>query len=79
MEGHAQFIIATHSPILLAYPGAQLFNFDSPRIEEVAYEGTSHYKIYKQFFTDRAIFLNSEDSTPALENSELLAEKEVCH
>ena len=39
-EGHAQFIIATHSPILLAYPGAQIFNFDSSQIEEVAYEDT---------------------------------------
>ena len=36
--GHAQFIIATHSPILLAYPRAQIFSFDSPRIKEVEYE-----------------------------------------
>jgi predicted ATPase len=56
-EGHAQFIMATHSPILLAYPGAQIFSFDSPRIEEVEYEDTAHYKLYKQFFTDRTIFL----------------------
>ncbi len=52
-EGHAQFIIATHSPILLSYPGAQIFSFDSTHIKEVAYEQTTHYKIYKQFFTDR--------------------------
>jgi len=56
-DGHAQFIMATHSPILLAYPGAQIFNFDSPRIEEVEYEDTTHYKLYKQFFTDRTVFL----------------------
>ncbi len=56
-EGHAQFIMATHSPILLAYPGAQIFSFDSPCIEEVEYEDTAHYKLYKQFFTDRAVFL----------------------
>jgi predicted ATPase len=58
-EGHAQFIIATHSPILLAYPGAQLFSFDSKRIKEVTYEETTHYKIYKQFFTNRNIFIES--------------------
>jgi predicted ATPase len=58
-EGHAQFIIATHSPILLAYPGAQIFSFDSPRIEELAYEETTHYKLYKQFFADRAVFLEN--------------------
>ncbi|MFW6135651.1 MAG: AAA family ATPase [Chloroflexota bacterium] len=56
-EGQAQFIMATHSPILLAYPGAQLFSFDSERITEVTYEETSHYKIYRQFFTDRTAFL----------------------
>jgi predicted ATPase len=58
-EGHAQFIMATHSPILLAYPEAQLFSFDSPRIEEVEYEDTAHYKLFKQFFTDRTVFLES--------------------
>jgi predicted ATPase len=56
-DGYAQFIMATHSPILLAYPGAQIFSFDSPRIEEVEYEDTAHYKLYKQFFTDRTVFL----------------------
>jgi predicted ATPase len=58
-DGYAQFIMATHSPILLAYPGAQIFSFDSPRIEEVEYEDTAHYKLYKQFFTDRTVFLES--------------------
>jgi predicted ATPase len=56
-DGHAQFIMATHSPILLAYPEAQIFGFDSARIEEVEYEDTVHYKLYKQFFTDRTVFL----------------------
>jgi predicted ATPase len=55
--GHAQFIIATHSPILLAYPGAQIFSFDSSHIEEMNYEDTLHYRIYKQFFEDRSVFL----------------------
>ena len=42
----------------LAYPGAQIFSFDSTQIKEVAYEKTTHYKIYKQFFTDRNVFLD---------------------
>jgi predicted ATPase len=58
-DGYSQFIMATHSPILLAYPGAQLFSFDSSCIEEVEYEDTAHYKLYKQFFTDRTVFLES--------------------
>jgi len=57
--GHAQFIMATHSPILLAYPDAQIFSFDPPRIKEVNYEETTHYKLYKQFFTDRSVFLEA--------------------
>ena len=48
--GHAQFIIATHSPILLACPGAQIFSFDPPGIREVSYEDTTHFKVYQQFF-----------------------------
>jgi len=55
--GQAQFIITTHSPILLACPGAQIFGFDSPRIQEVDYENTAHYKLYKQFFADRAALM----------------------
>jgi len=59
--GHAQFIIATHSPILLALPGAQIFSFDSSRIKEVDYEETTHYRVYKQFFADRSVFLEGGD------------------
>ncbi|MDY7042486.1 MAG: AAA family ATPase [Chloroflexota bacterium] len=57
--GRAQFIMATHSPILLAYPGAQILSFGSSRIEEVDYEDTTHYKLYEQFFTDRSVFLET--------------------
>jgi predicted ATPase len=66
-RGHAQFIIATHSPILLAYPGAQIFNFDSTHIEEVAYEETTHYKIYKQFFDDRSTLIEDIIAAPSPE------------
>ena len=59
VQGRTQFIIATHSPILLAYPGAQIFSFDSPCIREIDYEDTTHYQIYKQFFADRTVFLRS--------------------
>jgi predicted ATPase len=58
-SGHAQFIIATHSPILLAHEGAQIFSFDAEHIQEVAYEDTDHYRIYKQFFTDPSAFLQA--------------------
>jgi predicted ATPase len=55
-EDRAQFIIATHSPILLGYPRAQIFCFEASHIREVAYEDTEHYQIYRQFFANRAAF-----------------------
>lgn len=58
-EGQAQFVIATHSPILLACPGAQIFSFGPSCIQEVRYEETEQYQIYKQFFTNRAAFLET--------------------
>jgi len=51
--GHAQFIVATHSPILLACPGAVIYSFDRVPIERVAYEETDHFKIYKTFLENR--------------------------
>jgi predicted ATPase len=47
--GVAQFIIATHSPILLAFPGATILSFDGDRLERVGYRETEHYRITKDF------------------------------
>ncbi len=48
--GDAQFIISTHSPILMSCRQAQIFSFDGPSIERVDFTDTSHYKVYRQFF-----------------------------
>jgi predicted ATPase len=48
-DGHAQFIIATHSPILLACPGACIYSFDSAPVGSVEYEQTMHYRLYRDF------------------------------
>lgn len=48
-EGKSQLIIATHSPILLAYPNADLFLLDENGITKVRYEETEHYQITKSF------------------------------
>ncbi|ATO49347.1 AAA family ATPase [Brevibacillus laterosporus] len=56
-EGSSQFIIATHSPILLGYPNATLFSFDGEAISEVEYENTDHYQITKYFLTNKDKFL----------------------
>jgi predicted ATPase len=52
-DGHAQFIIATHSPILLACPRATIYSFDHIPIIPIPYEQTDHYRIYKAFLADR--------------------------
>jgi predicted ATPase len=48
-SGQAQLLIASHSPILLAYPRATLLSLDGGPIHEVAYTATEHYKVTKQF------------------------------
>lgn len=55
--GQAQFIIATHSPILLGYPDAQILNFDEVPISEIEYEETNQYFIMKGFLNRREKFL----------------------
>ena len=77
--GQAQFIIATHSPILLSYPGAQILSFDLPYIQEVAYEDTTHYKIYKQFFADRNVSFDGRDADATSEHDLAPVGKEGCH
>jgi predicted ATPase len=53
----AQFIISTHSPVLLGYPGAQIFSFDDGRIREIAYEEAESVHIVRRFLNDREYFL----------------------
>ena len=50
--GIAQFIIATHSPILLACPTARILSFDEIPIKQIDYHDTNHYRVYKAFMKD---------------------------
>ena len=45
----AQFIIATHSPLLLAFPDAQIYSFDRIPVQAVAYEELDHVRITRDF------------------------------
>ena len=45
----SQFIIATHSPILMAFPGADILEFSQNGIDNVDYENTDHFKTTKNF------------------------------
>ena len=57
MEG-SQFIIATHSPILLGLPGAQILNFSDEGIQPIRYEDTESYQITKLFLERRRQMLD---------------------
>ncbi len=50
-SGNAQFIIATHSPILLSYPNAIVLNLDN-NLEEIDYKETEHFKLTKEFLNN---------------------------
>ncbi|QBP41970.1 AAA family ATPase [Paenisporosarcina antarctica] len=56
-EGNSQFIIATHSPILLGYPESKILNFDTTPVSEIEYEDTDHYQIMKGFLNRRDLYL----------------------
>lgn len=52
VEASSQFIIATHSPILLAYPNAKIIQFDRSGVSEVSYEDTEHYSVTRDFLNN---------------------------
>lgn len=57
VANEAQFIIATHSPLLLACPDAFIYSFDHAPIRHVPYEETDHYRIYRDFMENRDRYL----------------------
>jgi predicted ATPase len=66
-EGNVQAIIATHAPILMAYPGARILEFRRGRIREVHFEETEHFQVMRNFFADPRRYLegiiSGEDSS----------------
>lgn len=53
----SQFIIATHSPILMAYPGAHIWQLSSTGIKAAAYEETEHYQLTRRFLENPQRYL----------------------
>jgi predicted ATPase len=49
VQAGSQFIIATHSPIIMAYRQAMIYHFDPSGIREIAYTDTEHYRITRAF------------------------------
>lgn len=57
-RSHAQFIIATHSPILLAYPNATIYSCDSEILKPISYFDTEHYQVTKRFLDNPQHYLH---------------------
>lgn len=49
-RGDAQFVVATHSPLLMSLPGSRILSFDGDGIAPVAYRDTDSYRLHQQFF-----------------------------
>jgi predicted ATPase len=65
VQDSSQFVIATHSPILLSYPNAKIILFDGSGISELPYEETEHYFVTRDFLNSyprRLEQLLSDDS-----------------
>lgn len=63
----AQFVMVTHSPILLGLPDAQLLCFDDGPVHPVGYKQTQSYQTYEMFINHRESFLRylrDEDENP---------------
>lgn len=58
-DHNTQFVIATHSPLLLAYPDATIYSCDTSTLERIDYTDTSHYQITKQFLNNPGLYLRN--------------------
>ena len=58
-SGICQVIMATHAPILMAYPGATLLRLGKYGLEPVRVEQTDHYRVMREFCADPALFLDT--------------------
>jgi predicted ATPase len=52
VKKQSQFIIATHSPIMMSYPGARIYLLDENGYREVSFEETEHYKVTRDFLNN---------------------------
>jgi predicted ATPase len=68
----SQLIIATHSPILLAYPHARIYEFSDRGVRGIAYQDTEHYQVTKDFLNHHTRML---DLLLTAEEADLLAKE----
>jgi predicted ATPase len=59
VKAGAQFIIATHSPLLLAFPNARIYTFDESPIARIAWEDTEHVRLTRDFLANPERYLRN--------------------
>jgi len=57
--GEAQFIMATHSPLLMAYPGATVLHLTEHGILERPFQQTDHFRVLREFYRDPDAFMDA--------------------
>ena len=57
VQADAQFVISTHSPILMAYPDAWIYHLDEDGITRLSYEETEHYQVTRNFLSHYKMML----------------------
>ena len=69
VQARSQLIIATHSPILLGYPNAWIYQASRRGLERIEYEDTDHFQVTRNFLNRRemmlSILLGGEDEAPS--------------
>lgn len=60
-RGRKQYLIATHSPILLACPSASILSLDDGAVRSVEYRDSNHYRFYRDFLNDPARFFSAPE------------------
>jgi predicted ATPase len=58
VQDGAQFVISTHSPILMAYPDAWIYGLEEDGITRISYEETEHYQVTRDFLNNHEMMLN---------------------
>ncbi len=58
-QGWSQVLMATHSPMLMAYPGARLLQLSKYGLQPIALQQTDHFRLIQEFIADPSAFMDS--------------------
>lgn len=59
-SGRSQVIMATHSPMLMAMPGATLLRLTKYGLEPTSLEATDHFRVLREFCADPTLFIATQ-------------------